>query len=694
MALSTERPPITQFKTPRLSLVWRPTADTRASWKIGLVGFYFRETPRRLHVVFAARGMLLWSFALALTCYVGAVTAVHHIWSRSPHNRVTYLDLLLPTRWDETRRLRGGDLVAQGIEDLRARRYGTALMFLARGVGMAPTDQRGRLELARLYLGAGYLHRAKQLLQDGLAHPPVVKAYTDLYFSVASYMEDHAAILEAVAKLTAGADARLQRELATHQANALRQLERWDELDALRASLAAAPLIGVEQAWVRSQLERGTPEVGLAAIDAAPALFGLPAERADLEARLALAAGQFDRVRAVGETWRKARPTDFGPRLLEVLTEIRENYWFTAREKIEDYLVAFGAQPALTAQIFIRLSELEDEQWIRLARSLAVEAGAYGPQARMVFIEALLIRGHFNEAERELTAALPVMQAANFNPGIWTQGVQRILGACRGTSPSARSLLIEFLTSERASPAGYHLALNALAKSPSAREALADVHAAAMNRYPSLQPKPATREAIALATSAEPKARPVLTRREPRPVTPRVTTDTATNPATRTPLPVAKERAPLVLPPTLSDQARKDEQTFPTERVARSGLTRADQFIAESNPGAALDLLNQIERAGHTALRREILFRRVRIYGERRQFDLLLSNTRFLLRETPVNQTQLRELAEQWRTAGQTDSALILLREVIATFPAARWAEDLQRSLIEEIKIVPPDSGK
>lgn len=692
MALTTERTPISQFKAPRLSLVWRPTADTRASWRLGLVGFYFRETPRRLHIVFSARGLLLWTLALGLTAYVTLAASLHYVWSRSPHNRVTFLDLLLPTRWEQAKVKRGGDLVAQGIEDLRGGRFGTALLFLARGVSMAPADHRGRLELARLYLRAGYLHRAKQIMQDGLAHAPVVKAYSDLYFAVANYMEDHEAILAAVEKLRPGADARLLRDLAAQQAMALRQLECWEELDALRANLADAPLVAVEQTWARAQLDRGTPELALAAIEANPELFGLTGERADLESRLALAAGQLNRARAVATTWRSARPTDFGPRVLEVLIEIQDNFWFTAREKMEDYFVAYGSQPTLAAQLFIRVAELEDEQWLRTTRQFAIEAGAYGPQARMIFIEALMTRGHFAEADRELAAALPVMQAAKFNPGVWAQGVRRILDACRGTSPSARALLIDFLTSERSSPAGYHLALNSLAHS-TAHETLADVHASAINRYPSLQPKPTTREAIAVATKAGPKPRPVITRREPTPLPPRSATDTAS----RTPPKTEQGSTPrpaIVLPQLLSEQQRKDEQTFPTERVARSGLVRTDQLILEGDGPAALEILAQIERAGHSSLRREILLRRVRIYGDRRQYDLLLSNTRLLLREPSLNQVQLRELAEAWRATGQTDSALILLRETTATFPAARWASDLQRSITEEIKIVIPDDPK
>ncbi len=690
MALTTERPPITQFKTPRLGLVWRPASDTRASWKLGLVGFYFRETPRRLHIVFAARGALLWALALGFTAYLGAATALHYVWSRSPHNRVTFLDLALPTRWDAAKQKRGGDLIAQGIEEMRGRRYGTALLFLARGVSMAPADQRGRLELARLYMGAGYLPRAKQLLEDGLAYPPIARAYTDLYFAVANYMEDHEAVLAAVNRLAPDAEPRLRRDLLTQQANALRRLERWDELDQIRHDNAAAPLIGVEQAWAQSQLDRGTPAVALAALDAQPELYGLPAERADLESRLALAAGQFDRARTVAEAWRNSRPTDFGPRLLEVQLAIRENFWFTAREKIVDYLVAFGAQPTLTAQLFIRLGEIEDEQWFRLARQQAEEAGAFGPQARMVLVETLLNRGHFEEAQRELAAAATAMQAAKFNPGLWLLGVQRILDACRGTSPSARSLLLEFLTSERASPAGYHLALNALARS-TAREVLADVHTAAFNRYPAMRLRESTRAAVALASQADPKPQVQLARRDPSPRSPRVTTHTATNPPVRTPAPAQKERAPLVLPPSFSDQARKDEQSFPTERVARSGLTRADQLIAEGNPGAALELLTQIERAGHNALRRDILLRRVRILGDRREFNQLLANIRLLLRETPLNQVELRALAETWRDAGQTDSALILLREITAASPGALWAFDLQRTINEQLKIQPPE---
>ena len=681
MALSTDRPPITQFKTPRLRLVWRPAADTRASWKAGIVGFYFRENPRRLHIVFAARGILLWGLGLAVAGYLAAAAGLHYAWSRSPHNRVTFLDILLPTRWEQTKHKRGVDLVARGVEELRGQRFGTALMFLARGVNMAPADQRGRLELSRLYIRAGYLHRAKKLLQDGLAYPPIPKAYTDLFFALESYMEDHEAILGAVDALAKSDDSRIRRDALVQKANALRQLERWAELDALRDSLAATPLIGVELAWARAQLERGTPERALAAIERAPDLFGLLDERADIESRLALAAGDIERAQRVHDTWRKARPTDARPRVLEVLIAIRANQWLAAREAIENYLLHFGTQPQQAAQIIIRLAEESDEQWVRFARQVAEESGAYSPALRMVFIETLLVRGHFIEAERELAAANAVIQATKFRAGSWPQGVQRIIQAARGTSPSARGLLIDFLTSERASPAGYHLALNALAASP-AREALTDVYAAAMNRYPSLQPKPATREKIEIAMRAGPAARTLGAR---------VTTDAATNPTPRVELPVRKERLATPLPTSQRDQARKDAEQFPTERVARTGIARAEQLASEGQYQASLDLLAQIERAGHPTLRREILLTRARNHGELRQFEQLTATLRLLMRETPLNQVQLRQLAEHWRATGRTDSALILHREIVANIPAALWAAEMQRQFTDELKIQPPE---
>lgn len=692
MPLHAEQSPIAQFKTPKLQAVWSRKTVPRASWRFIWAGFYFRENPRRLHVVFGIKSILLTGLLLAIAGYLAAATAVYATWSQSPHNRVAYHDLLLPFRWKEARALRGGDLVAEGLGELKRQRYATAVLLLGKGVGMNPAEQRGRLELATLFMRLGYLHRARQLLEEGLNYPPVTKTYYQLYFVLTGYMEDHEAVLAGAAKLEPSADAAARRDFAGHRARALLALERYDDLEALRASFRDAPLVSIEVAWARGAIKRGRADLALTAIAADPLLFGITDERRDLEARAALAANDRARAERVLAEWLADRPIDAGPRQLEVLVAARWGGPAKLREALDRYYLYFGSKATEAAQILLRLAEASTWENVILARTMALEYGAYHPIARMAYVEALMVRGRFAEAETELEATRAAMAAANFFPGSWPEGMRRIIDACVKPTPSTQALLTDFLTNERASPAGFHLALNALAQSR-AQETLRDLYTLAKLRYPGLTPSAETRARIEAAQVAQrrPVAPPTKTS-APKPAAPKADVAAVKPGSTETAAPArrpatAESKAPAPALP------RKEALPPLTERAAKALLTRAQEQVDAGRQVEALATLEKLARPDLPDLTKDVLMLRARCHAELRSYDALRSTMWLLLRERPVNLPELRRLVERCRERQLIDSALIILRETVESAPEAKWAGQMLRDIEGELK-TDPDGPK
>jgi hypothetical protein len=641
------------------------------------VGFYFRESPPRLHVAFAMKAIVISAVLTAVTGYCVAAGVIYATWSRSPHNRVSYFDLLLPTRWQEARALRGGDLVAEGLGELNRARYATALLLLSKGVAVSPAEQRGRLELAKMFMRLGYMHRARQLLEEGLAYPPITKGYAEIYFSLANHMEDHEAVLAAVQRLDPTANPPQRRELIGYRAQALLALRRFEELDAMRESMRAAPLVSVEIAWARSTIVRGRPDLALAALTADPVLFGLTDERRELEAEAALAARDLGHARRVLGEWLAERPTAPQPRRLEVVIAAKSGSAATLRAALERYFTFFGSNPIELAQLFVRLDAAGEWNAVELGRSLAEGSGAFPPLARMAYVEALLKRGEFAAANEALAATLKAMASARFAAGTWPEGMRRILDACTTPVVTTQAQLVDFLTNERASPAGFLLALDALAQSR-APEALRDVYALAKSRYPGLTPRPETWTRIAALTAPRESRWSAAMTESPAKAAAAAERRAE---ARREVAAQQKAKAPEVprkeLPPPL------------TERAAKALLVRVREQLDAGRPAEALAALEPLARPELAAFNKEVLLLRVQGHAALRSYDALRSTMWLVLRERPVNLPELRRIVEFCRARGLNDSALIITREIIATVPEAKWAAELRREIESGLKSEP-----
>jgi len=271
-----DRKPVTEFKFPRLQLVWTPAAAAQVKWYARLAGVAFRETPRRLHIYLSVRGALLWGSGALFSIYFGGTAALVYTWGKNPYNQITYADLVMPTHWPDLRQKRGAGLINEGIHDLRTGDY-AGIFLLARGVNLCPSDPRGRMVLAEFYIRQGYIHRGLQLLEDGLAFGPPPRLYRESLFRLLAYIEDWDRALELadqLEKTLPPSDTATRHWLLVQRVAALEKLHRYDEIDRLRDAQRASPSFIVEAAWVRAQAARSRPAEALQEIARDPGRFG------------------------------------------------------------------------------------------------------------------------------------------------------------------------------------------------------------------------------------------------------------------------------------------------------------------------------------------------------------------------------------------------------------------------------------
>ncbi len=655
MALSTEQAPTGQLKRPHFHWVWKPAGQPNASWKWQLFGYYWRETPRRLNLVFSCRGILLWTASLSFAAYLIGAAVIVGIWSRNPYNQVGYLDVVLPTRWAELRALRGRALISEGIADIRAKRYATGIMRLSQGVARNPQDFTGRLELARIYIALGQLLRAHEFLTKGIEYGVPPKVYRDTLFRLSYYVEDYSSIVDISDAIARNSTQEVERELVQWRAMALEKLGKVDELEKLRVSVAGNGVsIPLEVSWARAQGAAGKAKEALELIHQDPERFGLPEERLELEFDLALAVGDIERALVAAADWRKLAPNGPLPRTREIVALVKLGRNVEAQKSIANFFDLFSADVAAQVQLFRALRDDGAFSWLKHAYAEAQNLGRVPIPARVVYIQGLLEGGEPKEARKVLLSVISEIKLAKIDDGGWSMGTARLLDAIETPSPSTDALVIEFFSTRKLAPDAFRFACRALTQvqSPLAR----DVAIIARNRFPSMPlPEPNVPERSARALE----------------------------------IPTAKSQSVPNSAPRKPAVPRRSEQEDIDEAHARMVLVDVDRLIEEHSLQDALERLQRLEKSSVDLLKDEVLFRRVTLHGERGELAELSSAGKLLMMRPRIDQAALRKLAERWNNERQKDACLVLLRTVQERYPGAKWAIELQKR-VERMLLVAP----
>lgn len=97
---------------------------------------------------------------------------------------IKYVDLLLPSRWQNYRQSRGNFYLTQGETFLQSGEPLVAAQFLRNGLALTPDNLRGRLLLAAIYQASRRLDLATDVLTTGLSYSQSNPAYLTATFQL------------------------------------------------------------------------------------------------------------------------------------------------------------------------------------------------------------------------------------------------------------------------------------------------------------------------------------------------------------------------------------------------------------------------------------------------------------------------------------------------------------------------------
>lgn len=625
-------PPGRIKRLPRIRFIWGAKESLRANWFLGLIGIHTKGYPRELWIIFSVRGLLLWSTGSALALYFIGAGVVAYIFSRNPYNRISYTDLILPTRWSELRSLRGQALIDDGLDQLRKKQYAAAFMMLNHGLRLEPGNIPARLVVAEFFTAAGHLPRALQTYRAGLPHAADHRRFLENTFKLAEYTEDYELVLKLVeeAEAVMPADALANRRfLASKRIQANTKLGRHEANLALWAAAQPAPGMQLNTAWARALAATGRADEAIAAIRKHPDQFGLLREPWDLLLELGRAHNRPDVGREAVDALVALEPTRhrFYATRIAYLGEIQATA--EAEQAIDDYFLRFGYDEAAVVTL---LKAAEGKLSLPLLERVWRETqalGKAGAGAHMAYVQNLIWLGEIRRARQQFVRTQTILQQTSYPHGNWIEGTGLLLNTLETDGPSDRKLLQDFAAKNNLPPEAYRTMTRNLLTAGRQETAYAMAQLA-RSQFPGIRDLPAAALTAPVETVSA----------------------------------VAAADATAVLPAT----------------AAREEIIKLEAALNDSRWIDALAAIKTIEASALAKdIGEQLLYHRIRIHGHLSEQTELSWYMRRLLESGRIDVTRLRTLAVQLHAAGLKNSAETLLREVLRKYPDAKWASDLIR---------------
>ncbi len=572
------------------------------------------------------RRLALYGCIMASTAYFGGAYAIVRYLDRDPTNRIDWFDLVLPTHWKGLAEKRGRALVDRGMRDLRDGDYVSAIVRLNRGLALAPDEVRARMVVVTHYVRLGYVHRALQILRDGLSFGKPSVSYRDALLRVCNYLEDYNASLEIISMLQGmlpSDEISTQRWLVGQKALALEKLGRYDEVTGLRAQNKDAPIFAVEGAWARSLAARGRAADALEEVEQDPERFGVKADRLMLLVNLNLLAGRSEKALAVLEQWRRDEPLNSSPLLEQIVTLVGLKRDQEARVALRDFYSNFiGDIPAQEA-LLRRLGELTDPVWLQAAWRETQAVGTAQPGLQALYVQGLLMMGKISEAQREYDILRDMINSRHIADGGWAEATRLLLQALQNFSPSSREQLLDYCTKARLTPTGYQFVVRTLRAG--------EIHSLA-------------NEAVVMAQNRFPSF-------------------------------IDRSKSALS-----GHQAVSIWGQIPDREKDDGGMKAKMQ-----DASAKFDLLTRGE-----SLDDDTLAKRIENSGRAQYEQAQVAGAvRTYLRRGKVDADFLRRLATEWDNDAQRESALTLLREINEAQPNETWAKELRKKIEGDLQVAP-----
>lgn len=630
------------LRATRIKFIWGASKVIEARWRFGLWGFYERKQG---HVdsglAISVRGLLVGGLLFAVVAYVGGATAVYLWLDRREHNYVTYTDvLLLPLRTGEVREKRGQAYLDAGIAAMKQQRWAEGEMQLRLGLARYPQALNARLALAEFYYFIQQNDRALKVLAEGMDAVPGYpgRRYLTNFLAIAGQGQDYGAMLDACTRYLT--DGKIQLAAKEHdwlvQQKLAALLADGQALAAL-AILAASPdnpAFNEQRVLVLIELGRITEADKYLAAWGETA--GATMQILRLQVRVARELGQMERMDALLEGLRRLNPSDPRHLAYAVVQQKLAQADAAAQASLDDYFFRFGGFATNLLLIAQPLAEIGAVDLMQACVDRATEQGYDLRPYLLLLAQAQLKQGTWVQARtttQRLAAlstqgrAAPELEAAELT------GLLATLAAEPTETPQVA--LLKFVEGHRLLFQTYRLITETLIRA---------------ERYE------AAVEIITRAERLYPKNRA---------------------------LDGFKAKAAAVLSERLAQQSQPGINRPQPMFMEEAFFTRVDEAMAARQWTTANALIREVQQARPTWLKSrevDVLSRQMRTTrGTQSLLEMSLA-ARMLLNGTLTRAQLVVDYAVELRNAGDTEPAIMLLREVLRNLPN----HALARRLLDE----------
>ncbi len=631
---------------PKLKFCWSG-AHFEAEWRFGLFGFYQRGqlAGRRRGLAVSVRGLLAWSAGLAVVAYLSAALALWFWFERRPYNFVTYADLVLPTRWDGVQKLRGQALVAEGMDDIKARRWGEGMQKLRIGIARNPGELKGRLVLGELFLAMRARKQAIEVYEGGLASAYPGREYVETVIKVATQSEDFDLWLRACDRALALVEGREslaadRRWLIREKIRVLTASERTEEALALAEKEGESGSPAISELRVLALLAAGRPAEAVGFLEAWTGRKGgkPDGQIVRLQVRALREAGDMAGMDRALDTLRQLAPADPRPYIYGVVQWLLAGRREEALRGFDGFLLRFGSKPEFLQPMADPLTRIEEREVLERLVEHARQHGFDTTPFRQSLVQSLVARGEWRDAAREFDVIkAPKEKREAFV--VWHELIDAQIKAALDPSEGTQSNLVTLVRNRQFTLVFYKDLIANLRRAGRAATAR-EIVTFAQGVYPETQAlETARKELDAQLAAAAPAAPEVLI--------------SAAKHAE-----AAKQIVSVATP-----RRELGEKAF---------MTKLEGLTQSADHQAALQLINEVRQARPAwlpASESEITRAEVRLNGRVGDLLALRAAARRYITGERLRSAQMIEVARELHAADRKDGAILLLKELLAKVP-------------------------
>lgn len=397
---------------PKIKFCWNGSR-VEADWHLGLFGIYARGLAggRLRGIVISGRGVLAWLCGLTVVAYFTGAAALWFWLERRPYNYVTYADIILPTRWSGIQKLRGQALVAEGLDDIKARNWGPGLSKLRIGIARNPDEIDARLTLAEMFIAMKARKQAIDVYEGGLASKYPGREYIETMLKAAMQSED----IEWALRTCDRALALIEDEpahpdyawLVEKRLGVLIAADRSGEALASVALATEPNSPALLELRVLALLKSGE---GARAVELLENWAGAGGGRSNqqvlrLKVRAYRETGDFAAMDRALEQMRASAPMDLRVYVFGVVQQSLAERRAEAQVWYERFLLRFGSVPRNLLILAEPLAEISDRVLLERLMAYAQQQGFDLEPHRRLLVQSLTGSGEWREAARVLDQA-------------------------------------------------------------------------------------------------------------------------------------------------------------------------------------------------------------------------------------------------------------------------------------------------